>query len=170
MANKKDLAAGLIGGSVSTSATSIPLQTGYGAVMPSAPFFLTLTPKGQLSNYGNSEIVSVTAIATDTLTVVRAQKGTTAKTFTNGDIAVNGIYLDEVMPTQVATQETPNGVRTLYTVPGGKYKAGTLTPYVNGLAQMVTADFTETNPAAGTFTLDTVYPSTSKVTVTFQSE
>lgn len=169
MANKRDLAAALIGGPVSTSATSIPLQTGYGSGMPSVPFFLTLTPKGQISTRGNSEIVSVTAVSTDTLTVVRAQKGTTAKSFADGDIAVNGIYVDEVYPIPVAVTEATNGSRVLFTVPGAKYKAGTLIPFVNGLAQ-VSPDFAETNPAAGTFTLDTAYPSTSKVTVIFQSE
>lgn len=68
----------------STSATSIPLQAGYGATMPAVPFFMTFTPPGQLSTQGNSEIVLVSAVATDTLTVVRAQKGTTARSIGTG--------------------------------------------------------------------------------------
>lgn len=68
----------------STSATSIPLQAGYGTTMPAVPFFMTFTPPGQLSTQGNSEIVLVSAVTTDTLTVVRAQKGTTAKSIGTG--------------------------------------------------------------------------------------
>jgi len=95
MANKKDLATGLIGTALTTSATTLVLQTGYGAAMPATPFFMTLTPAGQLSTLGNSEIVSVTARSTDTLTIVRAQKGTSAKAFAVGDIAGNGVYVGD---------------------------------------------------------------------------
>jgi len=82
---RKNLANAIVGTMTpSTSATSIPLQTGYGTTMPAVPFFMTYTPPGQLSTLGNSEIVLVSAISTDTLTVVRAQKGTTAKLIGTG--------------------------------------------------------------------------------------
>ncbi len=94
--NKADLANGLIGAAVTTSATSITLQSGYGAAMPAVPFKATLSPFGQLPSLGNSEIILVTAISGDTLTVTRAQNGTTAKAFANGDIIGNGIYTTDV--------------------------------------------------------------------------
>ena len=82
---RKNLANAIVGTmTASTSATSIPLQAGYGATMPAVPFFMTFTPPGQLSTQGNSEIVLVSAISTDTLTVIRAQKGTTAKLIGTG--------------------------------------------------------------------------------------
>ena len=79
----------------STTATTIPLVAGYGATMPALPFFYTFTPPGQLSTRGNSEIVLVTARSTDTLTVVRAQKGTSAKSIGTGWIGSNAVYVEQ---------------------------------------------------------------------------
>lgn len=95
MAYKKDLATGLIGRAIDTKATSLVLQSGYGASMPRVPFYLTLTPATQLSTQGNSEIVLVTGRTSDTLTITRAQKNTTAKSFTVGDIVAAGSYADD---------------------------------------------------------------------------
>ena len=95
MAYKKDLATGLIGRAIDTKATSLVLQSGYGASMPMVPFYLTLTPATQLSTQGNSEIVLVTGRTSDTLTITRAQKNTTAKSFAVGDIVAAGSYADD---------------------------------------------------------------------------
>lgn len=95
MAHKKDLATGLIGRAIDTKATSLVLQSGYGASMPAVPFYLTLTPATQLSTQGNSEIVLVTGRTSDTLTITRAQKNTTAKSFAVGDIVAAGSYADD---------------------------------------------------------------------------
>lgn len=95
MAYKKDLATGLIGRAIDTKATSLVLQSGYGASMPKVPFYLTLTPATQLSTQGNSEIVLVTDRTSDTLTITRAQKNTTAKSFAVGDIVAAGSYADD---------------------------------------------------------------------------
>lgn len=95
MAYKKDLATGLIGRAIDTKATSLVLQSGYGASMPKVPFYLTLTPATQLSTQGNSEIVLVTGRTSDTLTITRAQKNTTAKSFAAGDIVAAGSYADD---------------------------------------------------------------------------
>jgi len=82
---RKNLANAIVGTmTASTTATSIPLQAGYGTTMPAVPFFMTYTPPSQLSTMGNSEIVLVSAISVDTLTVVRAQKGTTARSIGTG--------------------------------------------------------------------------------------
>lgn len=95
MANRKNIANGILAANLTTSATTMTLETGYGSGMPAVPFSLTITPTGQLSTAGNSEIVTVTARSGDTLTITRAQKGTTAKAFTAGAVVANGIYADE---------------------------------------------------------------------------
>ena len=95
MANKKNLANGVLAAALNTSATTLTVTTGHGARFPATPFFATLTPYGVLSTPANSEIVSVTGISTDTLTIVRAQKGTTAKSFSINDILANGIYAED---------------------------------------------------------------------------
>ncbi len=61
------------------SATSIVLTSGHGANLPSAPFNVIWWNSTDYSNPAddpNKEIVRVTAKSTDTLTVTRAQEGT----------------------------------------------------------------------------------------------
>lgn len=60
---------------------------------------------------------------------------------------------------------TPNGSATLFTLPFG-YIASTLAVYVNGLVQRPGTDFTETDPAAGTFTTTSTLVSTDTITCT----
>ena len=65
------------------AATSIALTAGHGAKLPAAPFNATWwnsTDFADPSDDPNVEIVRVTAIATDTLTVTRAQESTSAST------------------------------------------------------------------------------------------
>lgn len=76
---------------ISSSATSLTVNTGTGALFPSPSagvsfFKLTLidAATGQLT-----EIVHVTARSGDTLTVLRAQEGTTARAWSANDIAAN---------------------------------------------------------------------------------
>jgi hypothetical protein len=65
--------------SPSTSGLSLTLQTGQGALMPAPPFNATLKPFGALPVMTDAEIVRVTAITGDVLTIVRAQEGSTAQ-------------------------------------------------------------------------------------------
>lgn len=111
MANRKNLANGILALGVNTTDTTWVLQNGYGAGMPAVPFYLTATPFGQLSTIGNSEIVNVTARTTDTLTVERAAKGTTAIAFDAGAVVSNGIYTDDVVNTD---SQTVNEDRVLH--------------------------------------------------------
>ena len=90
--NRKNLANAFLANPITDTATTMVYQTGYGSGKPAVPYFDTLTPAGQLSTAGNSEIVLVTALSGDTATIVRARKGTTAKPFSAGTIASNGIY------------------------------------------------------------------------------
>jgi len=95
MANKKNLAVAELAADITNSATSATVKTGQGARLPATPFFATLSPVGVLSTPDNSEIISVTAVSTDTLTIVRAQKGTTAYPFVANSILGNGIYKED---------------------------------------------------------------------------
>lgn len=90
--NRKNLANAFLANPITDTATTMVYQSGYGSGKPAVPYFDTLTPAGQLSTAGNSEIVLVTALSGDTATIVRARKGTTAKPFSAGTIASNGIY------------------------------------------------------------------------------
>jgi hypothetical protein len=65
----------------SSAATAITLQSGQGSKLPAAPFNLiwwNSTDYPNPANDPNVEIVRVTNIAADTLTVTRAQESTTA--------------------------------------------------------------------------------------------
>jgi hypothetical protein len=65
------------------NAVSVALVAGQGARLPAAPFNVTwwnFTDYPDPSDDPNVEIVRVTARATDTLTVTRAQEGTSAST------------------------------------------------------------------------------------------
>jgi hypothetical protein len=69
---------------INTSATSITLQTGQGANFPALSagdyFYATL-----IDTSNNLEIVKVTARVGDVLTIVRAQEGTSARSYGVGD-------------------------------------------------------------------------------------
>lgn len=96
MANKANLANSVLFAPLSDSDTELEVYTGDGALFPAAPFYLTLSPKNKWSRKINSEIVLVTAVDGDTFTITRAQKGTTAKEFSYGDLVANGIYVEDL--------------------------------------------------------------------------
>jgi hypothetical protein len=71
----------------SSSATSIVLQSGQGSKLPAAPFNLiwwNSTDYPNPANDPNVEIVRVTGISGDTLTITRAQEGTSASSKNTG--------------------------------------------------------------------------------------
>jgi len=70
--------------SPATTGTSFTLQAGGGALFPAPPFSATCWPVGELPLVSNAEIVRVTAVSTDTFTIVRAQEGTTAQSLAAG--------------------------------------------------------------------------------------
>lgn len=120
MANIGDLGSSFVATAPSpaTSGTSLVVTSGTGANFPAAPFYATLTPPGSLATFGTSEIVLVTAKSTDTFTIVRAQKSTTAKTVVAGWIITNAIYKDDLLST-ITFGEVPTGLvnssNTVYT-------------------------------------------------------
>lgn len=71
--------------SPATSGTSLVVAAGEGAKFPAVPFNATIWPVSVQPLSTNAEIVRVTARSTDTLTIVRAQEGSSARTVVVGD-------------------------------------------------------------------------------------
>jgi len=71
--------------SPASSGTSLVVAAGQGALFPAVPFNATVWPTGVAPISSNAEIVRVTNIATDTLTITRAQESTSARTVIVGD-------------------------------------------------------------------------------------
>lgn len=82
--------------SPATSGLSLVVASGQGANFPEPPFYITAVDNGVLPTKSTAEILLVTAKSTDTFTIVRAQKGTTAKSITNTWRVFNGIYVDDI--------------------------------------------------------------------------
>lgn len=78
-------AIGTLSASITDTSTTVTLATGQGPLFPALGatdyFYLTL------GDANGMEIVKVTARSSDTLTVARAQEGTTARAFTTGTVA-----------------------------------------------------------------------------------
>jgi prepilin-type N-terminal cleavage/methylation domain-containing protein len=71
--------------SPAATGTSLAVTAGQGSRLPTPPFEVTIFPTGSQPTAANAEIVLVTAISGDTLTITRAQEGTTARTIVVGD-------------------------------------------------------------------------------------
>lgn len=93
----KNNATGVLASGIASGATSLTLQSGQGARFPSPTgseyFWATL-----IDASNNIEIVKCTAVSTDTLTITRAQQGTTARAYSAGDrceMRITSAHLDE---------------------------------------------------------------------------
>jgi hypothetical protein len=73
------------------SGTSLIVQSGHGARFPAVPFNMTVFPANAAPDPSNAEIVRVTDITTDTLTILRAQESTSARSVVVGDRVSAGI-------------------------------------------------------------------------------
>jgi hypothetical protein len=71
--------------SPATSGTSLAVAVGAGANFPAVPFNATVWPAASQPTLANAEIVRVTAISGDMLTIQRAQEGSSARTIIVGD-------------------------------------------------------------------------------------
>jgi hypothetical protein len=71
--------------SPATSGTSLIVTAGQGALFPAVPFNATIWPTAAQPITTNAEIVTVTDIVTDTLTIVRQAESTSARTVVVGD-------------------------------------------------------------------------------------
>lgn len=97
-----NLALGVLTNSPGTSGTSVILSSGEGLRFldpaVAGQYFATLGPSTEQLHLGNAEIVLVTAKSGDTLTVTRAQRGTTAKNVSSGFICFQGVYWQDITP------------------------------------------------------------------------
>jgi hypothetical protein len=71
--------------SPATSGTTLVVTAADGAKFPAVPFNATIKPANTNPTSANAEIVRVTTVSTDTLTITRAQEGTSARTVIVGD-------------------------------------------------------------------------------------
>lgn len=86
--------------SPAASGTSLVLQSGQGARFPDpateSPFYSTVCAPNVDPDPTNAEIIKVTGRSTDTLTIVRAQRGSSARTVAVGDRVFLGVYKEDV--------------------------------------------------------------------------
>lgn len=98
--------------STPTAGTSLVLNAGQGANMPTPPFNGTIWPSGAIPLASNAEIVRVTAVSTDTLTIVRTQEGSASRTVLVGDQFAAGITVKTL--TDVEAYTNPAGAIIAY--------------------------------------------------------
>ena len=98
--NIKDYATGVVATAPvpATSGTSLVLSSGQGARMPAVPFKATIHPQSSMPDLDTAEKVLVTNINVDTLTIVRAQGETTAKSIENGWRLSNALFEEDLSP------------------------------------------------------------------------
>ena len=110
MASIQNLASGVLSADITSSATTITVSCGTGTasaltgVWPTTPFYITVMPSIPVAGVANSldsEVMKVTAKSSSggvvSMTVTRAQRGTTAKAFSQLAIVTNGIYIDDIL-------------------------------------------------------------------------
>lgn len=118
----KNLVSGTLANDITTSTTNILVHIadnisaqGIMDFFPTTPFYITIMPKtpaNGVSNRLDSEIIKITNVGHDqvgnaALTGVRAQRDTTAKAFSTGDIVTVGVYAeDAVFLSEDGTTET----------------------------------------------------------------
>jgi hypothetical protein len=71
--------------SPATTGTSLVVAAGKGARFPGTPFYANVWPTAVAPTLLNIETVQVTTVSTDTLTIVRHQNGTSARSIVVGD-------------------------------------------------------------------------------------
>jgi hypothetical protein len=119
--------------SPAASGTSLTVASGDGARFPAAPFNGTVCPAQALATPANAEIVRVTAIAGDVLTIVRAQEGTTARAIAIGDLIAATI-------TAKTVTDLESGVNFPQLATPGSVAVGAGTPSQNGAIRLENAN------------------------------
>lgn len=129
-------AGSLLAGTLTTGATVLNVTSGTGALFPqpAAGQYFVLSLFNQV-NPAITEILWVTAVSTDSMTVVRAQEGTAALTWAIGDIANNDLTAG-----QMATMVQQSDLQAQ----ASNYAAdtGTANAYVVALSPVVTSNIT----------------------------
>jgi hypothetical protein len=86
------------------SGTSLVVASGQGALFPAAPFNASVWPTAVAPLSTNAEIIRVTGIAGDTLTIERAQEGTAARTILVGDQIANSVTAKVLTDVEAAVE------------------------------------------------------------------
>lgn len=84
-----------------TTGTTLTLAAGTGTRFPAAPFNAVIHPSGTAPDPTNAEIVRVTDLTGDTVTMTRIQEGTSARTVKPGDVF--GAYITKKMLDDIET-------------------------------------------------------------------
>lgn len=101
---------------ITTGATSVVLTAGKGALFPAlaaGEYFYAVIQKGILDS-DVREYVKVTARAADTLTITRAQGGSTAQAFAAGDVLAAVVVADDL--DAMVTRDAPTVLASAATV------------------------------------------------------
>lgn len=121
------------------SGTTLIVRAADGIVYPATPFSAIAVPPSTLPEAGpnvdNTEKILVTGISGDTLTIVRAQPGTTAKSIAAGWRISNAIFTEDMFNGSVVENEVPggviNGVNTAFTLASAGRVTNSLKLYIN---------------------------------------
>lgn len=106
----------LTGPTPSTTGVSLVLQSGDGAKFPAPPFSATMWPVGDTPLSSNAEIVRVTGLVTDTVTMTRAQEGTTNQPVVAGyqfAQTITAAFIAELLAANVVSFNTRTGAIVL---------------------------------------------------------
>lgn len=109
--------------SPATSGTSLVVASGEGARFPTASFKAVIWPAGVQPLSSNAEIVNVTAVSTDTLTITRAQESSSARTVIVGD-QIAAILTSGQMPTGTVVGDTDTQTLSGKTLTAPKFADG----------------------------------------------
>jgi hypothetical protein len=136
----KNNAFGFLATAISATDTTITLQAGNGASFPavgsSEYFYATIQPTA-----GVSEIVKVIGRAIDVLTVIRAQEGTSAISFTAGsriELRVTAQSIIDAINSRTEDQInnfSGNGSTTIFTLSSTPISKNYTSVYINGVYQ-----------------------------------
>lgn len=86
-----------------SSGTSLTVAATMGALFPAVPFNATVWPASANPTAANAEIVRVTNIVGDVLTIVRAQESSSARAIVVGDQIANSISAKVITDVEGAT-------------------------------------------------------------------
>ncbi|HSZ58560.1 MAG TPA: hypothetical protein VK797_23030 [Tepidisphaeraceae bacterium] len=120
-----------------SSGTTLVVSAGGGSLFPPVPFNATVWPTGSIPMASNAEIVRVTNVSTDTLTIVRTQEGTSARSIVVGDQIAATITVKTITDIETAFAGT-NGAIT-----GGSITVNTSGVSVNLPPYLTTADLSQ---------------------------
>ncbi len=112
--------------SPATTGTSLVVAAGQGDLFPVVPFNVTIWPTGEQPTSTNAEIVRVTAVDSDTFTIVRQEESTSARTIVVGDqiaATITKTTIDDIQTiastlTPMALSSSGTGLQTLNNATG----------------------------------------------------